>query len=102
MKDHRAALVQGAADLLGGDLGIFPPAAVRCVLPRIREPPRPAPDVESVPDNRGLQNASDPLPVWPGETSAPPSSGGRRRPTRAQAVPSSRWSRSTSPPPSLR
>src|SRR5947199_5839254 len=83
-KDLRATLVQCPAHLLRGDLRIFPPAAVPCAWRRNREPPRPAPNGESVPHNRDLQNASDPLLVCPSGTRVPPSSGGRPRPTRAQ------------------
>src|SRR5271163_4380459 len=101
-KNHRATLIQCPAHLLGGELRIFPPAAVPCVLRRSPEPPTLAPDVESGPSSRDLQNASDPLPVCPGGTSAPPSSGGRPRPARAPATRPARWPKSTSPPPSPR
>src|SRR5271167_521582 len=70
-KDRRAALIQGPAHLFGRDLGIFPPAVVPYASLRIRARPRPTSDGVSIPDNRGLQNASGPLLVCPGGTSVP-------------------------------
>src|SRR6187200_1934493 len=85
-KDHRAALVQRPANLLRGDLRIFPPAAALCASPRIPIPPGPAPDVGAGPSNLDLQNASSLLLAWPGGTSVPRSSGGTPRPTPAPTV----------------
>src|SRR5262249_29157828 len=101
-KDRCASLVESAAYLLGGDVGVFPPAAARCVSRRIPTPPTPWSNGESVPNNPGLRSASCPLLAFPIGTSVPPSSGERQRTIRVPGVRRSHWSGSISLPLLLR